>query len=105
MAPYSLPRMLFFQFFQSLVEKQAAVVVELKNDVQLTGTIQSVDQFLNVKLANVQVTDAVNNPHLSALKNCFIRGSVVRYIHLPSAAVDTAALQDKCRKQVKQETR
>ncbi len=97
--------MLFFQFFQTLVEKGAAVVVELKNDVQLTGTLQSVDQFLNVKLANVRVGDESKHPHLAALKNCFIRGSVVRYIHMPAALVDTEDLQNRCRKQSKEESR
>lgn len=34
-----------------------------------------------------------------AIKNCFIRGSVVRYIQIPSADVDTELLQDACRKE------
>ena len=97
--------MLFFEFFQGLVEKQAAVVVELKNDVQLTGVLQSIDQFLNIKLINVRVADEAKHPHLAALKNCFIRGSVVRYIHLAKSDIDTAALQDKCRKDAKNEVR
>lgn len=34
----------------------------------------------------------------SAVKNVFIRGSVVRYVHLPSSAVDTALLEDATRR-------
>lgn len=34
----------------------------------------------------------------SSVKNVFIRGSVVRYVHLPSAAVDTALLEDATRR-------
>jgi len=81
------------------------VTVELKNDVQLTGILESVDQFLNVKLANVKVREEAKYPHLACLKNCFVRGSVVRYVHLKAVDVDTAALQDKCRKEAKDETR
>lgn len=34
----------------------------------------------------------------SAVKNVFIRGSVVRYVHLPANAVDTALLEDATRR-------
>ncbi|CAM9238628.1 Sm-like protein LSm2 [Ectocarpus siliculosus] len=89
--------MLFYSFFKTLVGKEIAV--ELKNDVALTGTLHSVDQYLNVKLTDVQVVDAERYPQLGAIKNCFIRGSVVRYIQIPSADVDTELLQDACRKE------
>ncbi|CAM9759982.1 unnamed protein product, partial [Ectocarpus sp. 8 AP-2014] len=56
-------------------------------------------QYLNVKLTDVQVVDAERYPQLGAIKNCFIRGSVVRYIQIPSADVDTELLQDACRKE------
>jgi U6 snRNA-associated Sm-like protein LSm2 len=68
--------MLFFSFFKTLVGKEVAV--EMKNDVVLMGTLVSVDQYLNVKLANVKVVDTDRYPQLAAMKNCFIRGSVVR---------------------------
>jgi hypothetical protein len=32
-------------------------------------------------------------------KDMFIRGSVVRYVHLPSGAVDTALLEDATRRE------
>ena len=32
----------------------------------------------------------------------FIRGSVVRYVHLPSGAVDTALLEDATRREIYQ---
>jgi len=32
------------------------------------------------------------------VKNVFIRGSVVRYVHLPAAAVDTPLLEDATRR-------
>jgi len=90
-------KMLFFSFFKTLVGKEVAV--EMKNDVVLTGTLVSVDQYLNVKLSSVNVVDTDRYPQLAAIKNCFIRGSVVRYIQIPAAEVDTELLQDAARKE------
>jgi U6 snRNA-associated Sm-like protein LSm2 len=98
------------------------VTVELKNDIQIRGTLKSVDQYLNIKLDDIQVVEELKYPHLvsqsfggvepqkplvswleahadcfcsqSSVKNVFIRGSVVRYVHLPGSAVDTALLED-----------
>lgn len=69
--------MIFFSFFKTLVGQQVAV--ELKNDVVVTGLLVSVDQYLNVKLKDIQVVDTEKHPQLAALKSCFIRGSAVRY--------------------------
>ncbi|KAI8337107.1 hypothetical protein BC941DRAFT_426727 [Chlamydoabsidia padenii] len=92
--------MLFYSFFKTLVDQQ--VTVELKNDLAITGTLKSVDQFLNIKLDNIAVVDEERYPHMISVKNCFIRGSVVRYVQLPSQAVDTALLQDAARREAAQ---
>ncbi|KAJ3049454.1 U6 snRNA-associated Sm-like protein LSm2 [Rhizophlyctis rosea] len=89
--------MLFYSFFKTLVGK--TVTVELKNDLSITGKLVSVDQFLNIKLDAVKVTDETKYPHMMSVKNCFIRGSVVRYVSLPPRDVDTALLQDAARKE------
>ncbi|KAL2037122.1 hypothetical protein N7G274_010118 [Stereocaulon virgatum] len=89
--------MLFFSFFKTLVDHE--VTVELKNDISIKGTLKSVDQFLNIKLDDIQVVEELKYPHLSSVKNVFIRGSVVRYVHLPGAAVDTALLEDATRRE------
>ncbi len=47
--------MLFYSFFKTLINKE--VVVELKNDVMISGTLSAVDQFLNIKLENVVVNE------------------------------------------------
>ncbi|KAI8825684.1 Sm-D1 protein, partial [Fimicolochytrium jonesii] len=88
---------LFYSFFKTLVGK--TVTVELKNDLQIQGTLVSVDQFLNIKLDDIQVLDEQKFPHMMSVKNCFIRGSVVRYVSLPAQAVDTALLQDAARRE------
>mmetsp|Transcript_2709 Transcript_2709/g.4921 ORF Transcript_2709/g.4921 Transcript_2709/m.4921 type:complete len:93 (-) Transcript_2709:288-566(-) len=89
--------MIFFSFFKTLVGKEIAV--ELKNDVSMTGTLVSVDQYLNIKISNTQVVNSSKHPQLVPIKNCFIRGSVVRYIQIPAAEVDTELLQDAARKE------
>ncbi|TGZ84172.1 U6 snRNA-associated Sm-like protein LSm2 [Ascodesmis nigricans] len=89
--------MLFFSFFKTLVDHE--VTIELKNDLKITGILKSVDQFLNIKLDEIRVVEEGKYPHLSAVKNVFIRGSVVRYVHLPANAVDTALLEDATRRE------
>eukprot|EP01084_Bolivina_argentea_P306018 528726_1 len=89
--------MLFYSFFKTLVGKEIAV--ELKNDVALTGNLHSVDQYLNVKLTNVKVVDEDRFPQLIPMDNCFIRGSVVRYIQIPKSEVDLQLLQDAALKE------
>ena len=42
--------------------------------------------------------DADNQWRQSSVKNVFIRGSVVRYVHLPAAAVDIPLLEDATRR-------
>ncbi|KAI8870635.1 Sm-like ribonucleoprotein, partial [Ramicandelaber brevisporus] len=87
----------FFSLFKTLVG--STVTVELKNDMAITGTLVSVDQFLNIKLDHISANTTLY-PHMMTLKNCFIRGSVVRYVHIPSGAVNTQLLQDATRKEL-----
>ncbi|RQM28747.1 hypothetical protein B5M09_011444, partial [Aphanomyces astaci] len=88
---------LFYSFFKTLLGKEVAV--ELKNDVALVGTLHSVDQYLNIKLTDVSVVEEFKYPQLMNMKNCFIRGSVVRYIQIAKADVDTELLQDAARRE------
>ena len=84
--------MLFYSFFKTLTNNE--VTVELKNDVSITGRVHSIDQYLNIKLEDISVANAELYPHLLSVKNCFIRGSVVRYIQLPVQCVDEELLHD-----------
>ncbi|CCK69953.1 Sm-like protein LSM2 KNAG_0D02020 [Huiozyma naganishii CBS 8797] len=93
--------MLFFSFFKTLVDQE--VVVELKNDIEIKGTLQSVDQFLNLKLDNISCDDETKYPHLSTVRNIFIRGSTVRYVYLNKNMVDTNLLQDATRREAMSE--
>lgn len=74
------------------------MIIELKNDIRIRGTLKSVDQYLNIKLDDVDVLDLDKYPHLSSVKNMFIRGSVVRYVVLPRSEVDVGLLEDATRR-------
>ncbi|KAF5208500.1 putative U6 snRNA-associated ribonucleoprotein [Clavispora lusitaniae] len=89
--------MLFFSFFKTLVDQE--VVVELKNDIEIRGTLKSVDQFLNLKLHNVSTVNETKYPQLQAVKTLFVRGSNVRYVHLSASSVDCTLLQDASRRE------
>ncbi|CAK9192681.1 unnamed protein product [Sphagnum troendelagicum] len=91
--------MLFFSYFKELVGKE--VTVELKNDLAITGILHSVDQYLNIKLENTRVVDEAKYPHMLSVKNCFIRGSVVRYVQLPPDGVDVDILHDATRREAR----
>jgi len=93
--------MLFYSFFKSLVGKE--IIVELKNDLCIRGTLHSVDQYLNIKLKDITILDEEKYPHMMSVRNCFIRGSVVRYVQLPAKEVDTALLQDSSREEAQEQ--
>ena len=66
--------MLFFSFFKTLVGKEVAV--EMKNGIVLTGTLVSVDQYLNVKLSSVNVVDTDRYPQL-------VRFTLIAFDYVP----------------------
>ncbi|KAK2077918.1 hypothetical protein QBZ16_003786 [Prototheca wickerhamii] len=70
--------MLFYSFFKSVVGKE--ITVELKNDLCITGTLHSVDQYMNIKINNIRLSNPEKYPHMASVVNCFVRGSVVRYV-------------------------
>jgi small nuclear ribonucleoprotein (snRNP)-like protein len=49
-------------FFKTLIDHE--VTVGLKNDIQIKGTLKSVDQYLNIKLDDIQVVEELKYPHL-----------------------------------------
>lgn len=49
-------------FFKTLIDHE--VTVELKNNIQLRGTLKSVDQYLNIKLDGISVVEELMYPHL-----------------------------------------
>jgi small nuclear ribonucleoprotein (snRNP)-like protein len=53
---------LISSFFKTLIDHE--VTVELKNDIQIRGILKSVDQYLNIKLENIQVVEEIKYPHM-----------------------------------------
>lgn len=53
-------------FFKTLIDHE--VTVELKNDIQIKGTLKSVDQYLNIKLDDIQVVEEIKYPHMVSRK-------------------------------------
>ena len=68
-------------FFKTLIDHE--VTVELKNDIQIRGTLKSVDQYLNIKLDDIQVVEEIKYPHLVS-KESF--GCGIIHASLPSLA-------------------
>ncbi|KAF8588632.1 U6 snRNA-associated Sm-like protein LSm2 [Ramaria rubella] len=89
--------MLIFSVFKTLTDQ--TVTVELKNDLCITGVLKSSSRYLNIRLDSIKVLDEARHPHMMAVKNCFIRGSVVRYVQLPAKAMDTNLLEDATRRE------
>eukprot|EP00924_Labyrinthula_sp_SR-Ha-C_P015269 snap_masked-scaffold_9-processed-gene-13.78-mRNA-1 protein AED:0.04 eAED:0.04 QI:0/-1/0/1/-1/1/1/0/93 len=90
--------MLFYSFFKTLVDKK--IKVELKNDIIIEGTLHSVDQYLNIKLNDVK-SKSSSIKQLDLLKDCFIRGSVIRYVEIQEEDVQINYLEEAARKEAK----
>eukprot|EP01130_Rhizamoeba_saxonica_P011655 TRINITY_DN4851_c0_g2_i1.p1 TRINITY_DN4851_c0_g2~~TRINITY_DN4851_c0_g2_i1.p1 ORF type:complete len:105 (-),score=19.24 TRINITY_DN4851_c0_g2_i1:46-360(-) len=88
-------QMIFFSLFKTLIGHK--IVVELKNDMVIEGILVAADQFLNLKLGEINVVNQEKYPHMMSVKNCFIRGSVVRYVQLPRDQIQLKLLQDTAR--------
>ncbi len=56
---------------------EQTVVVELKNDLSVQGTLKSVDQFLNIKLDDISVLEEVRYPHLVCMGGFFFGGGIL----------------------------
>lgn len=54
---------------------------------------------MNIKLDNISVVNAEQYPQLLSLKNIFIRGSVIRYVHMDPNDVNADLLQDATRRE------
>eukprot|EP00347_Sterkiella_histriomuscorum_P001095 403373349 len=94
---------MFQSFFRQLADKNQRVTLELKNDLKIQGTLVSVDESLNIQLTNMKIADEINNPYLLSCKNGFIRGNVIRYVHLSKKEVDTEPLTEACKKEAKRD--
>jgi U6 snRNA-associated Sm-like protein LSm2 len=87
------------QVFQGMFKslKGHKVIVELKNEVVLKGILQHSDNYFNLKLMEVEVLDSESFPQLPRLSSAFVRGSAVKYVHLPPEDVKLDKIRALCR--------
>ena len=118
--------MLFWSFFRSLAQSSGLgpeqdapsqsgpgtggnpvrVTVELKNGVKVEGNLDQVDEQMNFHLSDIKLLQTVGQvdrqvPHFSMCSATFIRGNVIRYVHLNKSEVDTDPLEEACRNEVR----
>ena len=76
-------------------------MLELKNDLKISGVLTSVDESLNFYLTNMKMLDEEKNPYIMSCKNGFVRGNTIRYVHMTKKEVDTEPLTEACKKEAK----
>ena len=59
------------------------LVVELKNDVEVTGILEESDENMNMTMQNA--TQVFPNGDVRELEVVFVNGSQIRYVHIPPA--------------------
>ena len=77
---------MFVDFFNSL--RGQLVIVELKNNVIFKGKLQFCDNLMNIKLVEINFLNKKDFPQVPPISSAIIRGSSVRYVHLPDEYVD-----------------
>jgi small nuclear ribonucleoprotein (snRNP)-like protein len=76
-------------FIQSL--EGTKLVIELRRDTIIRGTLTSVDESLNLQLTDAIVKTLDGTQRIAA--NLHVRGSAVRFIHLPGNLEPAAAVE------------
>ncbi|KAG8703097.1 RNA processing protein [Ceratobasidium sp. 395] len=64
------------------------MLVELKNGETFNGHLVNCDTFMNITLREVYQTSPEGD-HFWKLKECYIRGSMIKYLRVPDALLDT----------------
>lgn len=69
--------MLFYEYFQKHIDKQ--ICITLKNEMQFTGILKSVDLFLNLR---IDLKEELRIPELEDVSTISFRGSAIKYVDL-----------------------
>ncbi|KAF7679726.1 putative U6 snRNA-associated Sm-like protein LSm2 [Astathelohania contejeani] len=72
--------MIFYEFFKTHINKR--IELELKNNIKITGTLISIDPFLNFSLNNIIIDNIDSWPGLRGVEGCTIRGSSVKFAYV-----------------------
>jgi small nuclear ribonucleoprotein (snRNP)-like protein len=73
------------------------VVVELHRDTIIRGVLVSVDKSLNMYIDNATIT-LINGTRREVATVMYVRGSAVRFIHLPGNLEPAAAIETQRRR-------
>eukprot|EP00884_Botryococcus_braunii_P001965 jgi/Botrbrau1/1176/Bobra.0162s0061.2 len=72
------------------------VIVELRNDTIIRGLLESADDGLNLVLNGVTVQKLQGRPTNQDFM--FVKGSTIRYIHVPKAVKVATVVEDQARR-------
>ncbi|THU75699.1 Sm-like ribonucleo protein, partial [Dendrothele bispora CBS 962.96] len=64
------------------------MLVELKNGETFNGHLVNCDNFMNITLREVYQTNPEGD-RFWKLKECYIRGSTIKYLRIPDALLDS----------------
>ncbi|KAF8875031.1 hypothetical protein BD779DRAFT_226130 [Infundibulicybe gibba] len=64
------------------------MLVELKNGETFNGHLVNCDNFMNITLREVYQTNT-DGDRFWKLKECYIRGSTIKYLRVPDTLLDT----------------
>ncbi|OAG29191.1 U6 snRNA-associated Sm-like protein LSm2 [Nematocida displodere] len=86
--------------FKSLVGRE--IRITLKNNVSLSGTLQDIDTFLNLKLSSLKVEHLPEDVYLPLMSatSVFLRGSAVKFIWIKEEDVHKDRLENTVRKTI-----
>ncbi|KAI0785796.1 hypothetical protein C8Q75DRAFT_794456 [Abortiporus biennis] len=70
------------------------MLVELKNGETFNGHLVNCDNFMNITLREVYQTNAEGD-RFWKLKECYIRGSTIKYLRVPDPLLDAVKEEQK----------
>jgi U6 snRNA-associated Sm-like protein LSm2 len=70
--------MIFYEFLRTHLGNK--IEVSLKNGMNLSGILNSIDPFLNIKLTNTKFEE--QNPAIQEMDICSVRGSSIKWMDL-----------------------
>ena len=73
--------LLIVSYFFHVIHVGMVVVIELKDDSEICGILDDVDEYMNVTLTNCRHTSATKDVHESEMTE--ISGSKIRFVHIP----------------------
>ncbi len=84
--------------------------MEMKNDIEVQGNLESVDANLNMVLSASKVLNPEEYPHIVSsyspqlsIRNMYIRGNLIRFIRMKEQSVDLDLVRTLCLKEIKKE--